>query len=180
LVWTFQDDPVTGLCRCYTDNPVTNPTAFFEAHDVGGRNRWPVLVVKDGNITLSGNCSSKITVVSFSNITSATTGNVFIQSDMGPPAGFSTDTRSFAVLASNSIVFDNNVTPIRAMGYYRAQQITVTNNTDVTVRGTVHSQLGFNTAVNAKLTVLYDPDLFKNLPPGVPERPVLVTYTSKE
>jgi|GEM_PF-1962160 len=184
VVWTFMDDPATSLCRCYTDDP---PTIFWEAHELPGNVGWPIFVVQDGNITLRGTCSSKVTVVSFTTTPSGSSGNVFIDSSqVGQSDGstVSSSTRAFAVVASNTIMFNTTGAggPITARGYYRASQIGIIGSNPVTVEGTLHTLTGFSnsTDLNAKFNIQFDPDLFKNLPPGVPERPVLVTYTSKE
>jgi hypothetical protein len=178
--WNFADDPVTGDCRCYYE--IADPTLFWEAHVFQEGVGWPVFVLQDGNINLSGRCSAKVTVVSQTDTPGANSGNIIIAGDVGQSDGFtvSSSTRAFAVLASNQIQFDNPGGAITARGYYRAQQITFNANTQVTVQGTAHVLAGFPNAPAAQLTIQYDPDLFGNLPPRIPERPVMVTYTSKQ
>lgn len=177
---TFTLSTVAGVCRC-TYGP--GPTDFWAVAydpDLG----WPTLLVRDGNLFLSGICEARVNIVSYSSTPGPTKGNIFLMGDVGqlPDAGYvSSSSSSFAVLASHSIVFQGGP-GMGARGYYMAPTIKVERNalgnpTTVTVKGTVHALTAVTTSdpLN-KLIFERDPDLYVNIPPNLPERPDLIKF----
>ncbi len=174
--WTFTQSG--GECRCsYGPNPddfwPANKTAFG----------WPIFVLEGGNLYLRGQCSAKVTVVSYSSVVSNDAGNIFVIDDFGQTPGVtvSTPTSSFAVMATRQITFNKGGTQ-DVFGYYYAPSIEVANNlsgttTQVTLHGTLHASVSILPVTPGNtLHILFDPDLAVNVPPGVPERPILLPY----
>jgi archaellum component FlaG (FlaF/FlaG flagellin family) len=180
--WTFQD--VAGECRCVYG---PGPSDYYPATylDYMG---WPVFVVKDGNLRVSGRCGTRATLISYSAAPSATQGNVEIVDDLGQSAGttVSSSTRAFAVLASGKITFDKGGGQ-DVYGYYDANTIAVASNgggtaTTVTVHGVVHVRNSIDSvsALGNSLQIDFDPGLWYNLPPGIPEKPLMVNAYLKQ
>jgi hypothetical protein len=181
--WTFtQVTPDTCECRFGPDPGDVWPVAYQPNFG------WPIFVLEGGNLIVQGQCSSKVTVVSYSRTPSNLEGNIFINGDFGQiPSGgaVSAPTRSFAALASRQITF-NGGSGQKVFGYYYAQTFDVVpnpgdgNNTDVELRGTLHATLGLSPVVPGNtLRILFDPDLSANNPPGIPQRPLLVTFHNR-
>lgn len=175
--WTFTQSG--GECRCVYGN---NSDDFWPAtyqNELG----WPIFVLEGGNLYLKGQCSAKVTVVSYSSSGSNDEGNVIVIDDFGqtPGATVSTSSSTFAVLASRRIIFSKGGTQ-DVYGYYYAQNFEVAENlagisTQVTLHGTLHATLGLVPAnAGNSLRILFDPSLSVNVPPGIPEKPILVTF----
>jgi hypothetical protein len=178
---TWEFEQVGSECRCRYGPGVDEfwPVEYIPNHG------WPVFTLLNGNLTLSGQCSSRATVVSYAPFPSNAQGNIFISGDTGqlsPPGVFSSTSSSFAVMASSGIVFQGGGVQ-NMFGYYYAQVVSVQPNpgtlanTNATVHGVVHvGQTLRSTSPSNSLAIQFDPDLNVNLPAEFPERPVLVSY----
>lgn len=145
-----------------------------------------ILFAENCNLTVRGTVRGRIVIVASGAAGSATQGRVTVDNNLVYANGTNSASieDSLAVMAKNQIIFTRTAADLTVNGIYFVEQagsnITLTGSAGRTfnlfgVRCSGISLSPANSFSTAR-NLIYDPNLVKYPPPGLPEKPVLVSW----